>query len=335
VFTYNGQFVRTQGFGPFLPHNQNIDFIAISPLNEAPLSGYVKEWIGGQLYPKPGVNVAVIKNGLVIETVTTDDQGFYLTSPLEGMADHYLLPNLQHYIFSINGVGVPPGGYGPIKPSQIQGQLTNFETLQNEYQVRGHVEEVVNGVRVPKPGVNISVIKNGQVIETVTTNAQGLYLTSYLEALADHYLIPDSLPHYIFTYYGQPIAPEGIGPIQPAYVSTSYLDIDAVQTEFQMNGFIKERIGSTLVPKPGVRVGIIKYGLVIETLITDADGKYTSSYLEGSANYYIRPSLLRYVFTANGLSVPPYGYGPIWLSNNVHGQDFEAIRFKPGVIGPE
>ncbi|MBP9854956.1 MAG: hypothetical protein KBD53_08825, partial [Candidatus Omnitrophica bacterium] len=125
--------------------------------NEIQMSGFVNEWVNGTLVPKAGVSVAIIKNGQVLETLTTNAAGQYTTSGLEGSADHYIRPSLPHYTFTLGGQPIPAGelGFGPIQPYQVQGQFIDFEAYQNEFQMSGFVNEWVNGTLVPKAGVSV------------------------------------------------------------------------------------------------------------------------------------------------------------------------------------
>ncbi|MBP9854299.1 MAG: hypothetical protein KBD53_05490, partial [Candidatus Omnitrophica bacterium] len=166
-------------------------------------------------------------------------------------------------------------------------------------QLVGTVKEFINGVWTKKPEVNIAVIKNGQEVDTSITNAVGLYWTSYLESQADHYILP-IFPHYSFKFHGVPVPSIGYGPFRPGDVNEHQLDFEAYQSEFPVEGHVREWVNGQLLPKPYVKIIVKKNGQALEILTTDADGKYTSSYLKGDEDHYLVPSFGQYVFTYNG-----------------------------------
>ncbi len=112
------------------------------------MSGFVNEWVNGTLVPKAGVSVAIIKNGQVLETLTTNALGKYTTSYLDGEADHYIRPSFLHYTFIAGGQPVPAGGLGPIQPYQVQGYSVDFEAYRINHVVEVAPSELkVDGLR--------------------------------------------------------------------------------------------------------------------------------------------------------------------------------------------
>ncbi|MBP9854811.1 MAG: hypothetical protein KBD53_08090 [Candidatus Omnitrophica bacterium] len=328
AFGRGGQPLPPEGYGPFKPgevyqHQLDFDVFQI----DFQISGYVQQMIEGEPVPKPGVSINVIKNGQVIETLFTDADGKFTSSHLEGMADHYFLPSLPGYNFTQGSDMIPPGGYGPIKPHELQSQPIAFDAHKlTDIQIRGIVQEMVDGEVVGKPGVSVAIIRNGEVIETLTTNAEGKYISSELGGLLDYYIMP-SFPGYEFTQDFLPIPPEGYGPIMPYYVQSTSIQFEGhSMTAPKIFGNVSELVNGQRVGKSGVTINVIKNGRVIERVRTDAEGNYTTYYLEGMADHYILPSLENYVFIQGEQIVPPEGVGPFQPSE-MQGQslDFEAL----------
>jgi hypothetical protein len=268
-------------------------------------------WTPGVDRPLPGILVELVEAGVVIDTDTTDAEGRYAFVPVKPGVAYVtrVAVNAANAALLVDKTGpTPPLWNVTPLPTGVRDNLDFAYCTNKELSGRVYCEGPTDdcdgvydaGVDTPIPGVLVELLVGGAVVDTTTTNAQGLYeFTGLLQGTA-----------YTVRVAGNAVSPgnavlleDKTGPTPPLYTVTpgtsdllTGLDFGYCLREISGRVFCEPSgedcdgiydVGVDL-PIPGILVELVRGGAVVDTTLTDAQGRYMFTGLELGATYTTR-----------------------------------------------
>lgn len=285
--------------------------------------------------PKEGVKLFLYdENDNLIETVVTDENGEFIFKKLRPDQafkiktseedDTELTADAFLYLYDKNGneidlFGHSNGGkgfdYKPLSSDMVSGlQLMSFEdgglmfeeeTTENMVFSTG----LFKYQNLPREGITLKLLdEHDNVIETVTTDANGQFVFSMLRNNANYRIQVENLSEeaidqsqiYFVGQQGSVTSAQkednktfAFNNINPEYFF-SISQVNEGETQLLLTESFKDVNGKFKyknLPKEGVKLYLVdEFGNVLETVITDAEGNFKFSKLAREKNYVIRLS---------------------------------------------
>ncbi|MDP4663769.1 MAG: SpaA isopeptide-forming pilin-related protein, partial [Salibacteraceae bacterium] len=281
--------------------------------------------------PKEGVVLHLYdENDQIIETVTTDENGEFIFTKLLPNQAFKIKPadeedgggsflalydndgeEMDLFSRSIDGTG--GFDYKPLSSDVVWGLTLNaYEDAgmsYNEPQNMVFSTGLFKFQNLPREGVKLKLLdENDNVIETVTTDANGQFVFSMLRNDKKYRIEVESLNNeqvdqsqiYFVGQEGDVTTAKSIGDksfafdeLNPDYFF-SISEVNEGKTELMLTESFKDVSGKFKyqnLPKEGVKLYLVdENGNVIETVYTDADGNFKFNKLAREKNYVIRLS---------------------------------------------
>jgi hypothetical protein len=237
-------------------------------LNTHNLSGRITDGANNAL---SGVTITL--SGTQSKIATTDTNGNYLITGLNGGGNYTVTPSRANYTFT------PPSQ----SLSNLSGdRTTNFTATLNTFSIGGRINAAANA---NLSGVTITLA--GSQSATTTTDAAGNYSFAGVAA-GGNYTVTPSLAHH--TFNPSSLAFNNLGANQTANFS-------ATRNTHSIGGQIKD---GNNVALGGVSVTLS--GGQAATTVTDANGNYSFANLPAGADYTVAPAKQNYTFAPAGVS---------------------------------
>ena len=257
--------------------------------------------------PIPGVVVELVEAGAVIATDTTDAQGLYSFFPVKpGVA--YVTrvadsPANNALLAGKAGPTPPLWNVTPL-PTGERDDL-DFAYCLKELSGRVYCEGPTDdcngvyddGIDTPIPGVTIELVAGGAVVDTTVTNVQGFYAFTGLTPGVAYTVRPAN------NAANQALLEDKTGPVPPQYTVTpgttdplSGLDFGYCLREISGRVFCEPSTEDcdgiyepgVDLPIPGILVELVLNGVVVDSTLTNAEGRYVFTGLTLGATYTTR-----------------------------------------------
>jgi hypothetical protein len=219
----------------------------------------------------PGATVTL--GGAQSKVATTDANGAYLFTGLNGGGNYTLTPTLANYTFNPSNASFNDLGAN---------QTANFTATLANYTLGGRISDAANAGLA-----GATVTLGGAKSATTTTDAQGNYSFAGLPATGNYTLTP-TLANYTFTPPGTSF--NNLGANRTA-------NFTATRNRHRIAGQIKDGNNVALA---GVAVALS--GEQGATTTTDAQGNYSFAGVSAGGDYTVTPARQNYTFAPAGAS---------------------------------
>jgi len=227
----------------------------------------------------PGVTVNLYQGGALKQTAVTNDEGRYTFSEL-APGTYVVVPTGAGLAFdpASRSVTVPPST-----------TTADFSARSQTYTISGVIR---NATGTPLSGIGVSLYQAGVLKRTGVTNAEGRY--TFGELTAGAYLVLPAASGHSFDPASRSVT---VGP------STTTADFTAAAVPSTISGVIKT-VGGTVAP--GLTVNLYQAGVLKQTALTDAEGRYTFSEVV-AGTYVVKPAYVGLIFEPahRVITVPP------------------------------
>ncbi len=213
-----------------------------------------------------------------------------------GSPDYFI--NLEW--FGLMSVELNPVKYGAdiLKPRQA------YTDLQGKFAL-----EKIEGTILDKTAQNsASGLKevdvtieddNGEILQTVKTDANGHYESSLLKH--GKYYVRPVLPHYAFYQNGKTVEYSEVE--YKVDQSFGHVDFTAIQTQQMIQGQVLDVGLNANLGLSNVFISVTSIeGALLETVLTDSQGHFKTSYFN-HGSYMVRPQLRHYSFYQDGKAI--------------------------------
>ena len=262
------------------PDNATADFTANTQTYT--ISGVIKT-VGGTAVP--GLTVNLYQAGALQQTAVTDAEGRYTFSELP----------LGTYVVVPTGAGVsfdPASRSVTLPPSTT---TADFTARSQTYAISGLVVKpnlTPPPDLTPLPGIGVSLYQAGVLKQTAVTDGTGRYIFSGLTA--GTYSVLPTTGGYTFSPASRAVT---VGP------GTAKAHFVATPLPSTISGVIKSVGGTTA---PGLTVNLYQSGVLKQTALTDAEGRYTFNDV-AAGTYVVKPAYVGLIFDPahRVITVPP------------------------------
>ncbi|MCE5237033.1 carboxypeptidase regulatory-like domain-containing protein [bacterium] len=233
----------------------------------------------------PDVTVNLYQGGALKQTALTDGTGRYTFSEL-APGTYVVVPTGTGLSFdpACRSVTVPPST-----------TTADFTAAPQTYTISGLIVKpnlTPPPDLTPLPGIGVSLYQAGVLKQTALTDGTGRYTFSGLTAGA--YLVLPTTSGYTFDPASRAVT---VGP------STTKAHFAATPLPSTISGVIKSVGGTT---RPGLTVNLYQAGVLKQTALTDAEGRYTFSEVV-AGTYVVKPAYVGLIFDPahRVITVPP------------------------------
>ncbi len=218
------------------------------------------------------VEVRIINiNGVVIETIFTDNQGDYLATLLEP-GNYTVVAFADGFQFGSGSTLVQAG----------QTSIVNIALLPNPGRIIGIISDATTGIGIPGALVNITL--SGAFITTVVTDNSGSYTVEGLSP--GNYVVEATANGFQNGFVGAIVSPN----------ITTPANIQLEKNPGAIFGYVEPRV-------PGVIIKLFtNHSVLISTVVTDGNGNFRFDNL-APGEYVVTASHLNFATKAEGATV--------------------------------